>query len=104
MLPPRNQKFCAAIEPWHGEKVVVYLLDGDGSDEIIAGYRGKGTSLFIYKCADGIGRSWERIELDKGDMAASGLVAADINGDGRVDIAAIGTSTDNIKWYENTGR
>ena len=132
VLMTQKGKFCAAIEPWHGDKVVVYLpvengeglrerividdsfseghalitsdLDGDGSDEIIAGYRGKGTSLFIYKCADGKGRIWEKIPLDEGDMATSGLTAADINGDGRMDILAIGTSTDNIKWYENTGK
>jgi len=37
--------------------------------------------------------------LDSG-MAASGVVIADINGDGRPDVVAIGASTGNVRWYE----
>jgi hypothetical protein len=36
-------------------------------------------------------------------MAASCLAIADINGDGRPDIVAVGSSTANVKWYENLG-
>jgi hypothetical protein len=124
-------RFLAAVEPWHGDKVVVYTpgtdagalwqrtvidatfheghaltcadLDGDGADEIIAGYRGRGQSLYIYDCTDSVGGRWERIALDEGDMAASGLDVADLNGDGRLDVVCIGTATSNIKWYENLG-
>ncbi len=130
-LKGRPRGFLATIEPWHGDKVVVYTprssadglwqravidttfneghalicadLDGDREDEIIAGYRGKGASLYLYDCRDSVGKKWERIALDEGDMAASGLDVADINGDGRLDIIAVGTATANIKWYENLG-
>ncbi len=130
-LKSRPRGFLAAIEPWHGDKVVVYTpratadglwqravidatfneghallcadLDGDREDEIIAGYRGKGASLYLYDCRDAVGKKWERLGLDEGDMAASGLDATDINGDGRLDIIAVGTATANIKWYENLG-
>ncbi|TAM78676.1 MAG: VCBS repeat-containing protein [Acidobacteria bacterium] len=121
-----GQRFLATIEPWHGDKVVVYPggndefskrvvidssfnnghalvcadLDGDGNDEIIAGYRGPGTSLYIYHATDESGSAWERETLDTG-MAASCLAIADINGDGRPDIVAVGSSTANVKWYEN---
>lgn len=128
----KNTRFLAAIEPWHGNNVVVYTpdsgpesswqrsvidttfneghalicadLDADGDDEIIAGYRGKGYGLYIYDCLDSRGKRWERIALDEGDMAASGVAIADINGDGRLDIICVGTATSNIKWYENLGR
>jgi len=128
----KNTCFLAAIEPWHGNNVVVYTpdsgpesswqrsvidttfneghalicadLDADGDDEIIAGYRGKGYGLYIYDCLDSRGKRWERIALDEGDMAASGVAIADINGDGRLDIICVGTATSNIKWYENLGR
>jgi hypothetical protein len=122
-----GKRFLATIEPWHGDKVVVYSegkpgelwprrvidstfqdghalacadLDGDGNDEIVAGFRGPGTSLFVYYAADNSGLNWERQLVDD-DMAASGLAIADVNGDGRKDIVAIGASTGNVKWYEN---
>lgn len=124
-----GRRFLATIEPWHGEQVVVYWPDkpgglwtrrvidstfrdghalacadvnGDGNDEIIAGYRGSGTSLYVYYAADSSGSKWERQILDT-DMAASGVVIADLNNDGRPDIVSIGASTGNVKWYENQG-
>jgi len=131
-IGPERGRFLATIEPWHGDKVVVYRsspdpdvpwqrlvidttfneghallcadVDADGDDEIVAGYRGKGRSLYIYDCVDPIRAQWRRIPLDEGDMAASGLDVADINGDGRLDIICVGTATSNIKWYENLGQ
>jgi hypothetical protein len=121
-----GRRFLATIEPWHGEEVVVYFegepgqlwhrhvidsgfhdghalacadLDGDGNDEIVAGFRGPGTSLYVY-AADSLGLGWERQTLDT-EMAASGVVIADLDGDGRLDVVAIGASTGNVKWYEN---
>ena len=124
-----GKRFLATIEPWHGDQVVVYTeagsgepwnrhvidpdfheghalacadLDGDGNDEIVAGYRGPGTSLYAYYAADASGRNWERQLLDS-EMAASCVVIADVNGDGRLDVVAIGGSTANVKWYQNIG-
>jgi hypothetical protein len=124
-----GRRFLATIEPWHGEHVVVYTqgkpgdlwsrhpiddsfrdghalvcadLDGDGNDEIVAGFRGPGTSLYVYYASDASGLKWERQTLDT-QMAASGVVVADINGDRHPDVVAIGASTGNVKWYENLG-
>ena len=130
-IKSKNRRFLAAIEPWHGNNVVIYTpdsgldtpwqrfvidttfneghalvcgdLDRDGDDEVIAGYRGKGYGLYIYNCQDSIGKTWERIPLDEGGMAASGLQVADLNNDGRLDVICVGTATSNIKWYENLG-
>jgi len=118
-----KERFLCAIEPWHGNQVTVYRqrkgawqrevlddsfieghaltvadLDGDGRDEILAGFRGKGTSLYIYS-AEGAG--WKRQALDAGGMAASSCVVADLDADGRPDVAAIGGGTANLKWYRN---
>jgi len=120
-------RFLATIEPWHGDQVVVYSeagpgelwtrrvidpgfheghalacadLDGDGNDEIVAGFRGPGTSLYVYYAVDASGLNWERQLLDA-EMAASGMAIADVNGDGRKDVVAIGSSTGNVKWYQN---
>jgi hypothetical protein len=124
-----GRRFISTIEPWHGEQVVVYFevrpgelwrrqviddsfhdghalavadFDGDGNDEIAAGYRGKGTSLHVYHAAHSTGAKWERQTLDT-NMAAACLAVSDINGDGRPDLVAIGASTGNITWYENLG-
>jgi len=123
-----RDRFLSTIEPWHGNQVVIYrqqrqgwqrqvidasLNDGhtlltadlnrDGRDEIIAGYRGQGRSVYIYTSEDPRGNRWSRHVLDDGGMGAAGCAVADLNGDGRPDIACIGTATTNLKWYENLG-
>jgi hypothetical protein len=119
-------RFLCSIEPWHGNQVVVYQteqgkwtrhviddsfteghalctadLDHDGHDEIVAGYRGNGGGLFIYKAEDEYGLRWRRYDLDKGGIAASSCAVVDLNGDGKPDIVCIGSTTANLKWYEN---
>jgi len=121
-----KQRFLTTIEPWHGNIVAVYTekrgtwereaidsslvdghtlltanLDGNGNDVIIAGYRGKGTSVNLYRFEGG---KWIKSLLDDGGMAGAGCAVADLNGDGHLDVACIGTSTANLKWYENLGR
>jgi FG-GAP-like repeat len=119
-----KRRFLAAIEPWHGNQVAIYRedthwqrtviddslsdghtiltadLDGDGSDEVVAGYRGKGVN--IYHADDAEGAHWSKQVLDE-NMPAAACAIADLNGDGRPDIACIGSSTANLKWYENLG-
>jgi Aldos-2-ulose dehydratase, beta-propeller domain/FG-GAP-like repeat len=127
-----GHRFIATIEPWHGDQLAVYFededaqtgklwnrhvidstyrdghalacgdLDGDGSDEIVAGYRGTGTSLYAYYATGPLGTGWQRQELDN-RMAASGVTLADINGDHRLDVVCVGASTGNVRWYENMG-
>jgi hypothetical protein len=114
-----KKKFLTSIEPWHGNQVVVYenggkrqviddsLVDGhtiltadfdrDGSDEIVAGFRGKGRSVFVYRYSK---TGWSKTVLDDGGIAAASCAAADLNGDGGADVACIGSATTNLKWYE----
>jgi hypothetical protein len=111
-------RYLAAIEPWHGNQVVVYSpartvidntlqdghtilaadFDGDGDDEIVAGCRGGPRSVFLYRH---VGGKWERQTVDPGPIAAAACAAADLNGDGRMDLTCIGSATANLKWYEN---
>lgn len=127
--------FIATIEPFHGTQVVVYTppgkdadrlwtrtvidpklkgghglcaadFDGDGNDEIVAGWReptaGPGSvGVNLYRrAADG---SWALHSLDAGGMATEDLTCGDLNGDGRVDIVAVGRATHNVKIYWNEG-
>lgn len=121
-----QRRFLAAIEPWHGDQVAIYResagqwrrhviddsiadghtilaadLNGDGSDEVIAGYRGKGVN--IYSTSDAGGVQWTKSVLDS-TIAAAACAVTDLNGDTRPDIACIGSATANLKWYENLGR
>jgi hypothetical protein len=75
-------------------------LDDDGNDEIVVGYRGAATSLCVYYCAGLLGAKWECQTLDTA-RAAAGVVIAGLNGDCQLAVVAMGTSTGDVKWYEN---
>jgi hypothetical protein len=118
----------SAIEPWHGNEVVMYrqdgsawvrqLLDdqitdghalamadfaGDGRSAIVAGERGGKRSVYVYWPPATLGDAWTKHVVDDA-MNASGCVTADLNGDKRPDIACIAGGTTGVKWYENLGR
>jgi hypothetical protein len=135
-----GQPFIATIEPWHGNKVVVYTppvdpgegalwerhvldaklkwghavwcadLDGDGSDELIIGVRdnlsdehGEKCGVRIYKATDEKGAKWQRHLLDEGGVHVEDLAAADLDGDGRIDLVAVGRQSHNARIYWNKG-
>ncbi|HEV2210992.1 MAG TPA: VCBS repeat-containing protein [Verrucomicrobiae bacterium] len=120
-----SRRFLCSIEPWHGHEVVVYHeqngtwrrqviddsfddghalatadLNGDGRDEIIAGYRGKGGGLVFYLATGENGEQWRRTNLDIGGITTASCAVVDLNGDGKLDVVAIGSATANLKWYE----
>ncbi len=120
-----KERYLGAIEPWHGNEVVVYRhsgdswhreviddslldahtietadLDGDGQDEIVAGFRGKPYGVYIYRWN---GKKWERHILDQGGVSAASCAVADLDGNGRPDIVCIGQATHNLVLYRNTG-
>jgi hypothetical protein len=83
-----------------GHALVVADFDGDGRDEIVAGWRAGGGGLRLYRPTDAAGEHFERIELDP-EMPAEGAVVADINGDGRLDLVVIAGRKNKLVWYEN---
>ena len=93
---------------------VKFLVQGAlGSPMLVAGVRDdpnpkagdtfterRGVRLYR-RAADGF--TWERHILDDGGVAVEDLVVADLNGDGRPDIVAVGRATGNCRIYWNRG-
>lgn len=83
-------------------------LDGDGGDELIIGVRDdlsqkadERRGVRIYKALDAAGSKWARHDVDPGGVAVEDMAAADLNGDGRIDIVAVGRQTGNVRIYWN---
>lgn len=83
-------------------------LDGDGSGELVIGVRdnpAKGDTFTekcgvrVYKATDGKGKKWARSLVEDGGVAVEDLTAADLNGDGKPDIIAVGRATKNARIY-----
>ena len=92
-----------------GHAVACADLDGDGNDEIVIGWRdvlaGKPpVGIRIFKVAgDGTDPrpAWQMTQLEKGGVACEDLAVADLNGDGKPDVVAVGRATKNVKIYWN---
>jgi len=84
-------------------------LDNDGSDELIIGVRDPvpATKIYsgvnVYKPADLAAGKWVKNVVDSGGVATEDLAVADLNGDKRMDIVAVGRATKNVKIYWNEG-
>ncbi len=127
--PAEGVFYLSTIEPWHGNQVVVYTFNSpdnpaqydrqviddsfinghalatadfnqDGVDEIIAGYRGKGHTIYLYELTDRDTMQWKRQKIDD-TVATQGFATGDINQDGKVDFVASGGSTHNVVLYIN---
>jgi hypothetical protein len=94
----------------NSHSLVLVDSDGDGTSEIVSGGtrgapgtpRGTKPGVFFYKAGDAAGQKWDRMVLDDG-IAANSCVAADFNGDRKMDLACIDAGQPNsLKWYENT--
>jgi FG-GAP-like repeat len=93
-----------------GHAVACADLDGDGNDELIIGVRDEpnktdkfkeSRGVRIYKALDDKGAKWQRQIVDNGGIAVEDLAAADLNGDGKIDIVAVGRQTHNVRIYWN---
>ena len=120
-----GRRMLATVEPWHGKSLIVYAeqpgtwartgieseiagghalgwgdFDGDGSDELAAGWREGKPGVAIYR-VDQAGALRGKFMVDEGGMATEDLVVADLNGDKKPDIVASGRATRNVKIYWN---
>jgi hypothetical protein len=123
-----GRRMLATVEPWHGKSLVVYAedkptwprtvieseiqgghalgwadFDGDGSDELAAGWRDGKPGVAVYT-VDKAGALRSKVMVDDGGMATEDLVVGDLNNDQRPDIVASGRATRNVKIYWNESK
>ena len=86
-------------------------LTGDGNEELIIGVRdtlaeepGKRCGVRVYYPTAPDGSKFVRQIVEDGGVAVEDLTAADLDGDGRVDLVAVGRRTGNGRIYWNKGR
>jgi len=121
-----GRRMLATVEPWHGAGIVVYAerpglwarttieagltqghalgwadFDGDGDDELAAGWRGAPRPGLAVYAVDREGALRSKTIVDEGGMATEDLIVGDFDRDGQPDIVASGRSTRNIKIYWN---
>lgn len=88
-----------------GHAVWCANLDADEDEELIIGVRDDKDpharrGLRIYDPSSTSGE-WRRHLIDEGSVAIEDLAAADLDGDGRTDIVAVGRQTHNARIYFN---
>lgn len=97
-----------------GHAVWCANLDDDEEEELIIGVRDNkndtvrsGLRIYDPRVSEGKdGKSgktveWKRTLIDPGGVAIEDLAAGDLDGDGKIDIVAVGRATKNIKIYWN---
>jgi hypothetical protein len=126
-----GRRVLASVEPWHGAGIAIFAekpgvwskttietglteghalgwadFDGDGSDELAAGWRGAPKPGLAIYAVDRDGALKSKTMVDDGGMATEDLIVGDFNGDRKPDIVAAGRSTHNIKiyWNETKGK
>lgn len=100
-----NRKVLDDRLKW-GHAVLWADLDGDDRDELVAGIRdnlGTGPTekcgIRIYRAQDVQGKEWNRFFLDPGGVAVEDAVVGDFDGNGKIDIVAVGRATGNARIY-----
>lgn len=112
-------------ELWHRHMIDDHLrwghavrfadLNGDRNELLILGVRDNPDpkqgdkftdqrGVRIYRSTDLDGKKWDRYILEDGGVAVEDLTVADLNGDGKPDIVAVGRATGNARIYWNQGK
>lgn len=107
-MPWRRQVLDEDLK-W-GHAVCSVNLDDDADEELVIGVRDHKDETWrsgvrIYDPKNAAGTEWTRQLVDPAGVGVEDLAAADLDGDGRPEIVAVGRATKNVRIYWNeTGR
>ncbi len=78
-------------------------VDGDGDLDVAAVAFDLG-DVVVYRNNNGVGTSWTNLDVDLASAGPRRAIFADLDRDGDLDlaVAANGTTTKDVSWYENT--
>jgi hypothetical protein len=92
-----------ALKDGHAMACADYL--GVGSDQIVVGWRAMNTpgvpGIKLFTPLDEDGSKWRETIVSGGEVAVEDIKAADLNGDGKVDIVAAARQTKNLVIFFN---
>jgi hypothetical protein len=76
-------------------------LDGDGDMDVIGAARGSINDIAWWENIDGSGNSWTEHTVPGSIQECSSVCAADIDGDGNIDILSTDASYNDVIWFRN---
>jgi gliding motility-associated-like protein len=86
----------------YAHSVFVADMDGDGDQDIVSA-SGGGNNIVWYKNDGATNPSWTAYVIDTNAPDARLVFAADMDGDGDMDVISASYGDDTIAWYENNG-
>src|SRR5204863_9100903 len=84
------------------ESVFAADVNGDGNVDILSASSGDGKIVW-YDNFSGTGTIWNQNIITAGAAGARSVFAADIDGDGHLDLLSASATDDSIRWYPNLG-
>ncbi|MFC1462658.1 FG-GAP-like repeat-containing protein [Verrucomicrobiota bacterium] len=91
-----------AVDTFFDQPSSVYAADMDGDGDMdVLGAAWRADDITWWENTDGSGTNWAEHTVDGAFDSASSVYAADMDGDGDMDVLGAASAADDIAWWEN---